>query len=351
MSDPLLVYGATGYSGRLMLEAAVARGLRPIVAGRDPAKVRRLADRLGLEHRVARLSDAAALDAALEGVRVVLHAAGPYAETGPPMVDACLRAGAHYLDIAGEIPVIEAFARRHGEARRRGVMLMPSVGFDVVPSDCLAAHVARRLPGARRLAFGVTGLHFATRGSAKTLVEHAFQGVRVRRAGEITLVAWGDLRRSFDYGAGVRESFAVSWGDVASAWYTTGIPDVEVYFEVTPGLRVLQSAGRYFGWLLRTAPWQAWLEAHTEVLPEGPSVDEREAGGMVVVAEVEDGEGRRVSARLRTPDAYSVTALTGSAIAARVLAGDFEPGFQTPARVYGADFVLGFPGVTREDLS
>jgi short subunit dehydrogenase-like uncharacterized protein len=266
------------------------------------------------------------------------------------MVDACLRTGAHYLDVTGEIPVIEALAARHAEARRRGIMIMPGVGFDVVPSDCLAAHVARRLPGARRLAIGITGLEFATPGSAKTLVEHAGYGVRVRRDGRITSVPPGARERGFDYGAGLRPSVNVSWGDVASAYYTTGIPDVDVYFEATPALRAMLAASRWFGWFLATAPWQAWLKAHADLLPGAPDAG-RAAARMVVVAEVEDGVGRRASARLGTPEAYAFTGGSGPAVARRVLAGDLEPGFQTPGRVYGPDFALSLAGVSREDLA
>src|SRR5436309_7478060 len=254
MSDPLLIYGATGFTGRLMIAGALERGLRPVLAGRDEARLAALAGGLGLEYRTARLGDGPALDAALRDVRVVLHAAGPFSETSRPMVEACLRAGAHYLDITGEISVIEALAARHAEARRRGVMVMPSVGFDVVPSDCLAAHVAARLPGARHLALGITGLRIATRGSAKTLTEHAFHGVQVRRGGALVRVPAGALRRGFDFGDGLRPSLAVLWGDVATAWYTTGIPDVEVYFEANPVVLSLLFATRWFGWLLATAP-------------------------------------------------------------------------------------------------
>ena len=351
MSDPLLIYGATGFTGRLMIAGALERGLRPVLAGRDEARLAALAGGLGLEYRTARLGDGPALDAALRDVRVVLHAAGPFSETSRPMVEACLRAGAHYLDITGEISVIEALAARHAEARRRGVMVMPSVGFDVVPSDCLAAHVAARLPGARRLALGITGLRIATRGSAKTLTEHAFHGVQVRRGGALVRVPAGALRRGFDFGDGVRPSLAVLWGDVATAWYTTGIPDVEVYFEANPVVLSLLFATRWFGWLLATAPWQTWLKTWADLMPDPAGEVARGGPGMVVVAEAEDDRGRRASARLRTPEAYAFTGVTASTIARRVLQGDFEPGFQTPGRVYGPDFVLSFAGVTREDLN
>jgi short subunit dehydrogenase-like uncharacterized protein len=351
MSDPLLIYGATGYTGRLIVHEAVAAGLRPVLGGRDAEKLARLAEPLGLEYRVAALTDPALLDGALRDMRVVLHAAGPFSQTAEPMVDACLRTGVHYLDVTAEILVIEALARRGAAARRRGIMVMPGTGFDVVPSDCLGAHVARRLPGADRLAFGFTGLNLTTRGSAKTFAEFAGVGINVRRDGVLTPVPAGALRRSFDFGAGPRQSLNVSWGDVASAYYTTGIPNIEAYFEATPTLQTMLMASRYAGWFLRTAPWQVWLKAHADLLPEGPSPDERLGREMVVVAEALDHSGAVARARLRTPEAYTFTGRVAPAIAQRVLRDDVEPGFQTPARVYGPDFVLGFAGVEREDLA
>ncbi|HSQ01223.1 MAG TPA: saccharopine dehydrogenase NADP-binding domain-containing protein [Candidatus Dormibacteraeota bacterium] len=350
MSDPLLLYGATGFTGRLILQSALALGLRPLLGGRDAAKLAALAEPLGLSWRAAGLADTTQLDVALAGVRVVLHAAGPFSQTAAPMAAACLRVGVHYLDVTGEIPVIERLAQRDREARQRGIMLMPGTGFDVVPSDCLAAHVAARLPDATTLRLGLTGLAFATRGSASTLAEHAGIGVNVRRGGAITPVAPGALRRRFDFGDGPRDCCNVSWGDVAAAYYTTGIPDIAVYFEATPTVEAMLLASRTLGWMLRSAPWQAWLKAHAALLPEGPSEAERAPREMVIVAEASDAGGRTARARLRTPEAYTFTGQVAPAIARRVLRGDYEPGFQTPGRVYGADYVLGFAGVAREDL-
>jgi short subunit dehydrogenase-like uncharacterized protein len=350
MSDPLLIYGATGYTGRLITTAAVALGLRPVLCGRNEAKLEASAAPLGLDYRVAAVAEPDRLSAALRGIEVVLHAAGPFSQTSRPMIDACLGAGTHYLDITGEIPVLEDLVRRHADARARRIMVMPAVGFDVVPSDCLAAHVARRLPAASRLAIGLSGLRFATRGSAKTLAEHAGYGVLVRRHGLITSVPPGSLSRAFDYGAGPRPSLNISWGDVSAAFYTTGIPNIEVYFEATPALRAMLMASRYLGGILATAPWQTWLKACANMLPEGDSEEERAAGAMVIVAEADDETGRRAAARLRTPEAYTFTGITAAAIARRVLQGDLEIGFQTPARLYGPDFVLSLAGVCREDL-
>jgi short subunit dehydrogenase-like uncharacterized protein len=329
--------------------AARALGLHPILAGRDSGKLAALAEPLRLEWRAASLGEPGRLDAALRDVRLVLHAAGPFSQTARPMLEACLRAGAHYLDISGEIAVIEALARRDVAARQRGIMVMPAVGFDVVPSDCLAAHVARRLPGAERLVLGLTGFSFLTRGSAKTLVEAVDAGV-VRRNGAIIRLPLGSRERRFDYGDGPRRSLNVSWGDVATAYYTTGIPNIETYVEATPLVQSTLAGSRYFSWLLRMAPWQVMMRAATDLLPEGPSAEEQAAARMTIVAEAEDARGRRARSRLVTPESYLFTGVTAAAIARRVLAGDLEPGFQTPARVYGSDLVLGFAGVAREDL-
>jgi short subunit dehydrogenase-like uncharacterized protein len=350
MHDSLLIYGATGFSGRLIAQAALDTGLVPILSGRNKPALEALAEELGLEWRSADLGDSRGLDAALRNIEVVLHAAGPFSETSPPMVDACLRARAHYLDITGEIPVIEALAAGDSRSRKVGIMTMPAVGFDVVPSDCLAAYVANRLPGASNLVFGLTGLLSATPGSAQTLVEYVGGGVKVRRDGRIQSIIPGSLTRWFDYGAGPRSSLNISWGDVASAFYTTGIPNIDVFYEATPALRGMLLASRFAGWLLQTAPWQASLKSYMALLPPGPTEQQRRASQMVIVAEASDGRGRSFRARLRTPEAYTFTAVSAVGIARRVLSGDFEVGFQTPARIYGADFALSFPDVSREDL-
>ncbi|MEP6652161.1 MAG: saccharopine dehydrogenase NADP-binding domain-containing protein [Myxococcales bacterium] len=343
-----MLYGATGYTGRLLAHAARDRGMRPILGGRNERHLGELASSLGLEHRVAATDSG--LAAALDGVGVVLNAAGPFTRTALPLARACLTRRAHYLDLSGEIDMIEAVRAIGPQAAEAGVMLMTSVGFDVVPSDCLAAHVAARVPGARRLAIGVSGLDVVSRGSVHTLIDQVGQGIKVRRDGVIVTTAPGALERSFDFGGGNASSLAVSWGDVASAFYTTGIPNIEVYCRATAALRALLVGNRLFGPVLKTAPGKSWLAFHAAMLPDGPSAEERARHGTVIVAEADDGAGRVARSRLRAPDAYTFTCSTALAIAERVLSGDFEPGFQTPGRVYGADFPLSFAGVSREDL-
>ncbi|MFT3768296.1 MAG: saccharopine dehydrogenase NADP-binding domain-containing protein [Minicystis sp.] len=347
MSDAFLIYGATGYTGRLLARAARERGMRPILGGRNEARLAAIAGALGLEHRAA---DLGSLAGSLRDVAVVVNAAGPFVGTFGPVIDACLQGGAHYLDLSGEVISIEGVARRGPEARARGLMLMPSVGFDVVPSDCLALHVSRRLRRPVRLRMGVTGLEVSSRGSLRTVASGIGQSVQIRRGGALVDIAPGSLQRSFDFGEGTQNAFALSWGDVATAWYTTGIGDIEVYYEAIAPLRLMTAVNQNFAWLLGTPAGRRWLDLHIDMLPEGPTDAQRAFGKGVIVAEAEDASGRVARARVRTPEAYTFTCATTLAIVERVLGGDVEAGFQTPARVYGADFVTRFSGVIREDL-
>ncbi|MEQ1866728.1 MAG: saccharopine dehydrogenase NADP-binding domain-containing protein [Micropepsaceae bacterium] len=345
-----LIYGATGYTGKLTARTAKAQGLKPILAGRSEEKVKPLAAELGLDWRAFDLKETAKLDAALKEVDVVLHIAGPFSATSKPMADACIRTKTHYLDITGEVAVFESLAARDAEAKKAGVMLLPGVGFDVVPSDCLAAHIKRRLPEAQDLKMYIGGLGKASRGTMKTMIEGVAKGTLVRRFD--TLQTLDGMNEDLcDFGQGPKQTMAVSWGDVSTAWHSTKIPNVEVHFEVTPELkRAMQIPG--FVKILLGLPFiQSILKRQVDRGPEGPTDDERKRGYAVLIGVGRDEKGNTVRTRLKTPEGYSLTAQTALAIAKRVLAGEFKPGFQTPSLAYGADFILGFDGVTREELN
>ena len=328
-STPLLVYGAYGYTGRLIVHEALAAGLRPVLSGRDPRALATVAEPLGLEHRPAALDDARALDAALDGMRVVLHCAGPFVHTSRPMADACLRRGVHYLDITGELTVFEALAARDAEARERGVTLLPGVGFDVVPSDCLAAHLARRLPGATHLALAFRGLGGLSRGTAATMAENAGAGGAVRRDGRIVKVPPGWRSREIDFGDGVRSLAAtIPWGDVSTAYHSTGIPNVEVYMAMSPGMLRSLRLSRWLAPLLRAGPVRRWLVARARARKAGPSEASRRRGESRLWGEARDAGGRTATARLVTPEGYTLTARTAVASARRVLAGGVATGFR-----------------------
>lgn len=349
MANPFIIYGANGYTGERIARAAVARGQRPILAGRGAA-VEGLAAELRLEARVFALDDARALDAGLAGVAAVLHCAGPFSRTSRPMADACLRARAHYLDITGEVPVFEALAARDAEARRAGVLLFPGTGFDVVPTDCLAAHLKARLPTATRLTLAFKAVGRASRGTATTAMENLHRGGLVRRGGVLTPVPAAYKTRRFDFGRGPRPAVCIPWGDVSTAYHSTGIPDVEVYLAAPWSVRAGLRATRALGPLLRSDAVRGFLTRRVRSGPPGPSAEESARGASIVVGEVEDERGGRAAARLRGPEGYAFTVLTALRAVERVLADPPRAGFITPSLAFGPDFVLDLPGVVREDL-
>jgi short subunit dehydrogenase-like uncharacterized protein len=345
--DSYLLYGANGYTGELIAHEAVARGHRPILAGRNAGAIEALGRALGLEPRVFALDRQAEVDAGLRGVKAVLHCAGPFARTSRPMADACLRAGVAYLDITGEPAVFEALAARDGEAKAAGVMLLPGAGFDVVPSDCLAAHLRRMLPSAAHLALGFQSLGRVSRGTALTVVENLSGSGLVRRGGVLMPVPAGWKTRMIDFGAGPVKAITIPWGDVVTAYHTTGIPNIEVYMAAPLAARLAARASRYLGPVLAARPVKRWLQKRIRAGPPGPTEAQRARRQTFLWGEARDDAGGRVVSRLRGPDGYTFTVRAALALVERVLAAPPPAGFQTPAAAYGPDLVVGLEGVTR----
>lgn len=350
MTGKFMIYGATGYTGKLVARTARALGMRPLLAGRNEARLKSVAGQHGFEFQAFDLEDTPALMSALAQVDAVLHIAGPFSHTSKPMREACIRSKTHYLDITGEIDVFEACAADDEEAREAGVMVMPGVGFDVVPSDCLAAHMKARMPDATELTLAISGLGHMSRGTAKTGVESIGKGTRIRRDGEIRSVKVPP-RREFDFGQGAKQGIAIGWGDVSTSWHSTGIPNITVYFEASPELEQMAGLGGFARWLASRGFMQRRLKNRIDQQPEGPTDAERRAGYAVLLGEAVNAAGERVVSRLRTPEGYTLTAMTSLEIVRRTLAGDVKPGFQTPSRAFGADFITEFDGCTREDLN
>jgi len=337
-----MIYGANGYTGRRIAEEAVRRGSKPILAGRNADAIGKLAAELDCPSRVFGLDDVGKVAEQLADVEAVLHCAGPFSATAEPMMDACLAAGTHYLDITGEIRAIEAGATRHERAVAAGVVMIPAVGFDVVPSDCLAAMLARRLPDATQLILAFTGTGKVSPGTARTMLEGMHEGGRARIDGRITRVptAWKTMEVPFR--EGTRPAVTIPWGDVASAWHSTGIPNVEVYLAMSPG---------QIRWLRWTRPLVPALRLLPPSLVRttirrfltGASSGKQAGSRSSFWGRVADAQGNSAQATLQTLEGYRLTVLTALASLERVLAGEALPGFSTPSGAFGAEFILSFP--------
>jgi short subunit dehydrogenase-like uncharacterized protein len=340
-----MIYGANGYTGRLTAEEARRRGFRPVLAGRNPAAIRELADGLGLEHRVFDLEDAAALNAGVEGMALVLHCAGPFSATSRPMVDACLRAGAHYLDITGEISVFAEAHRRDEEARRADVVLMPGAGFDVVPSDCLAAKLVESLPAATRLRLAFDAAGGPSPGTAKTAAESFGDGGCIRRDGELKTVPLAWQARSVPFAHGERMAVSIPWGDVYTAFVSTGVPNIEVYMSMPPSMIRRMRRLRWIRPVLRTGLVKSMIRAYIERSVAGPSARRRSDTHSELWGEASTEDGRAVSATMSTPNGYDLTVSAALGIAGFLLENPMEGGFYTPSLLMGSDYAESLPGV------
>jgi short subunit dehydrogenase-like uncharacterized protein len=346
-----LIYGSYGYTGQLIIERAVKEGMRPVLAGRNESKLRAQAEKYNLEYRAFSLDETTKLDSALHEVEAVLHCAGPFVLTFRQMAEACLRTKKHYVDISGEIEGFEALAEMNDAAKQANIMLMPGGGFDVVPSDCLAAYLHQRLPTATHFRLFLRGVGGGvSRGTARSAVENMHQQGRIRRDGKIVQVppAWQILEQ--DFGRGPVKVVSVGWGDVSTAYYSTGVPNIETYFAFPLTAINLLKYSRAVGSWVYSHPVRnllKWLIGY--LIPPGPSRKQNETGFSLIVGEMRDAD-HAVRAKLGTPEGYRCTALTTVEIMKRVLNGDTKPGFQTPSLAYGSEFILQFDGVEREDL-
>ena len=347
-NQAVLLYGAYGFTGKLIVAEAVKNGLQPILAGRDPSQVKALAEKYHLPWEAFDLKDTEKLDKVLRGVAIVIHAAGPYSHTAKPMVEACLRHACHYVDITGEVGVFEWIAGLNTEAEKVGICLMPGCGFDVVPTDCLAAYLHEQLPDATHLELAFKGAGSPSRGTALTMLENLDKGGLIRENGKLKQVPSAWKVKSIDYGKGPYPSMTIPWGDVSTAYYTTGIPNITVFTGAPKGFIRFAKWSNYLGFILRMRWVKSRLEKYIRTKVKGPDKDTQEKGHGYVIGTVHNKAGNSLTATLFTPEAYKLTAITAVKAAMKLLHKAPPPGFLTPALAFGADFILEVDGVQRQ---
>ena len=346
---PWLLYGANGFTGQLVAEEAVRRGHRPVLAGRSADKVRPLAERLGLSWAAFGLDDINVIMEAIAGVDLVFHAAGPFVHTSEAMVTACIARGAHYVDITGEIPVFARTLDRDAEAKRAGVCLVSGVGFDVIPTDCLARYVADQVLHARHLEIAFASPSKASAGTAKTMVEMMQRGNFVRREGALVPAPMAGDLRTFRFSDRERTAVAIPWGDLETAYKSTGVPNIAVFMALPGALaRGLRVFGPSLAGVMRSDRIREAALGWAGRNVTGPAEALREKGRSYFYACARDADGKTAEAWLETIEGYSFTAKGGVLAVERILA-ESPVGALTPALAFGSDFVLSVEGSKRFD--
>lgn len=351
MPGKIVVYGSYGYTGDLIARFANEGEVDVVLSGRNVERLREQAERYGFGFVPADLSDPQSIRDALRDAQVVIHCAGPFSTTYEPMARACLDTGTHYTDITGEAEVYDGLWALDDEAKRAGIMLLPGTGFDVVPSDCLAAHLKSRLPDATHLELAFRGLGGGvSHGTAKTMAQNIHRGGLIRRDGELVRVPAAWRTRKVDFGdSKPAHCMVIPWGDVVTAYKSTGIPNIMVYMSFPEGpARVLRLARPLLP-ILGTRPVQNMMSKRIEAGPAGPDDDARATARNELWGEATNADGHSVVSRLYTPEGYTLTARLSLLIARKIRDGEYTSGFQTPSTAYGKDLILELPSAQRHD--
>jgi short subunit dehydrogenase-like uncharacterized protein len=341
-----MIYGANGYTGKMAVQQAVARGLKPVLAGRSLAAIAPLAKEFGLPVRAFALDDSEVVKKNLEDMQLVLHCAGPFSATSAPMLEACLQTKTHYLDITGEIDVFAHCHAQDARAKQAGIVVLPGAGFDVVPTDCMSAMLKRDLPNATHLILAFEAGGGPSPGTAKTSVEGLGNGGRARIDGVVSQVPLAWKVRHFERDGQPRAAMTIPWGDVYTAFVSTGIPNIEVYMAMPPSTIKNVQRMRMFGSVLGWGIIQTFLKKQVAKKIRGPSEEKRQQSITTVWGEARDASGKEIKKCMSTPNGYELTVTASLGIVQRLLEGEKpQGGYYTPAMLMGPDYVLRLPGV------
>jgi short subunit dehydrogenase-like uncharacterized protein len=347
----VIVYGSYGYTGNLIVHECRSKNLDVILSGRNSEALKKQSALLNYPYEVVEVNDTKGLQSLLSKGKIVIHCGGPFQFTATTMANACLETKTHYTDITGESAVFEILSELDEQGKRAGITIMPGTGFDVVPSDCLALHLKKRLPSAThlQLAFASSGAGFS-RGTSKTMVEGLGHGSMIRKDGKLTTVPTGSLTKEIDYGPFKLPSLNIPWGDISTAWRSTGIPNIEVYIGSTKKQIAYAKNSNYINWLLRMRWIKNYLQKKIDQKPAGPSDEKRAKGRMYLWGKAVDETGEERSARLETLDGYTLTAKSSVLIVEKILNGNLKTGYQTPAMAYGENLILEIGGSKMTNL-
>lgn len=335
-----MIYGAYGYTARKIVAHAVAASHRPLLAGRNAAQLKAMAAQYDLDYIVLNVGDSFAIAQAVAGVKVLLNAAGPFNETALPLLEACIAGKTHYVDITGDMPVMESLLAEHERASAAGITVCPACGFDVIPTDCLAASLAGAMLDATHFTLSLDSNMAISPGSAKSALGLLALGCVVRRNGVLTQVSRSQTLRHIefpDHTAPIPVA-AVPWGDLVSAWLSTGIPNIEVLLPLR--------AGRLELWLeplMRLASnsnlIRRWLTAYIDTKVPVPSDEELDNTSISVWGEVRNKAGKTIRASMKGPNGYKLT-IEGALVFVEALLddnADHPRGYVTPSNLLGAN--------------
>ncbi len=348
MDESWMIYGANGYTGNLLATEAKKNGLKPIISGRSKEKIVPIAEKLDFDYLIFDLNDERKLIDIFKDQSLILNAAGPFKYTSKSIVDACLKSKTHYLDITGEVPVFEENFKLHKQAIKANIAIISGVGFDVVPTDCMASYISHKIDNPVQLDIGVAGVNSLSRGTLKTMIEYFSTGNLIRRNGNLMAKKKGEYLNKIRFFDKQRKVTAVTWGDLATAFRTTSIPNITTYMPPPSGLLKLMNSPEINpdGNLQTIDKEKVFSLIEKKVY--GPEEQVRLEGKSQIWVSVSNDSGNKAEAWLETIESYRLTAISGIKAVKKVLELDLK-GTLTPSQAFGQDFILEFPDTKRFD--
>lgn len=342
MSKEWMIFGANGYAGELITREAVKSGHRPIIAGRNKQAIYALAKELDLEYRVFNLSENMAEQ--FSGVDLVLNCAGPFSQTVEPILDACLEAKCHYLDISGELSVFDYCFNKNKSAQEQGCIVCPGVAFDIVPTEAVAVKLKQLLPDADTIKLGFDGKMALSKGSSITLLEGVgnpkLSVYMVRDKGELSVLSKPRIERiAFSAGKPLKKAMAITWADLNGAFYSTQVPNISVFI---PATLVNRLSFAYMAWLKPVFSLkfiQKFFANIIRIFVKGPSEKELNSGSMAVFGEASNARGDIKRVYINVAHGYKFTYLAAVSSVEFCLRQNDKSGYFTPSMLMGVDFV------------
>lgn len=328
------IYGATGYTGRLIAAEAVRRGHRPVLLGRSEATLRPLA----LEHNLT-FAVATSLGEALADLDAVVNAAGPFDQTMPPLIEACLGTHTSYLDISNELATVQFVLDQDARFAAAGISAVPAVGFGTVASETAAGRAVAAVRSAETVEVALladnSGGGVGT--AASTYAVLAEGGARIS-AGGLVRERLGSGIRSVRLPVGRRSLVAVALGDLAAVRATTGVSNVTASVAFGVPAFLLSLALRPVAEFVRSG----------RMKPSARKAAKPHEFRSYTWARATGADGRTATAWLTTGEGYAFTASSTVNAVEAVIAG-ITPGAHSSGQAFGADFALRVPG-TRVEL-
>ncbi len=345
-----MLYGCTGYSGKLIARECHRQGLKPILAGRSESKVRQLAEEFGFEFRVFDLADSKQIESALTDCFMIFNAAGPFTQTCEPILSACLKLGVHNLSLVGEVPLLESLQKYDQAAKEAGITVGIGLGYDVIPTDCIANILKERMPDATHLTIMMQGTSHMSPGSTKEMIEQlGEQPFWARKNGE--LIESAAKTKKIDVGLGETLAMTIAWGDISSAYFSTNIPNIEVYATLSRIEVLMMQAISKLKPLIRIKRVQGWINKVIDLTVKGPSDFVLEETPVYFLGEVSNAKGDVIQAKLETASGYRLTYLGAVFGIKHVLENAVKTGYQTPAQLLGSNAIEQIEGSTKIEVN